>query len=305
MVLRSLGLRCIAITVLSTAPARAATVFADSVPAGGYTMGNVYVASGATYDDTAAVLGAPSPIVGAGSAYAGVLSPFNAHYETSDLVAIGRGGALTLHLSSAVPVSTAGPEIGVFTSASFLDQDYPNGAVANPAHTAAFAEYGAERTAVVEVATTPGNFVSLGRITFDKPANYYANASAPYQYPPPASPAVADFGKPFTGDLASLSGRTFPQLLAALDGSAGGTWIDVPTGLGLSQVNYVRFSDPMWLLGDGTLAETRTSIYDPTYVKPADLFIDAVAGANVPEPVGPGLLAIISLLRRRRRGRGG
>src|SRR3712207_7869502 len=56
----------------------------------------------------------------------------------------------------------------------------------------------------------------------------------------------------------------------------------------LSEINYVRFSDPLWLLPDGTFAETRTSVYDSSYVKPADLFIDAVSG--VPEPAGLAML---------------
>ena len=258
-----------------------AAQFATSAPQ--YTMGNVYTASGVMFNEPSAALGAPGAIVGASTAYAGVLSPFNAHYERDQLVAIGRGGSIVLEFASAIPV-TGEREIGVFTSASFIDADYPNGAVPTPAQSAASAEYGARRTAVVEVAGPSGGFVSLGRVIFDNPANYYANASGPYQYPPPASPVMADFGRPFTAEVSALGGQNFSQLLQTLNGSAGGTWVDVPENLGISQVRAVRFSDPLWMLPNGTTVETRTSIYDPSFVKPADLFIDAVSG--VPEPVG-------------------
>jgi hypothetical protein len=293
---RSAGVLALAGSVLALSPAAGAAQFAASAPQ--YTMGNVYTASGAVYASPLAALGSPAPIVGATTAFAGVLSPFNPHYETNQLVAIGRGGSITLGFASPVPV-TAEREIGVFTSASFIDADYPNGTAPTPAQSAASVEYGARRTAVVEVAGPAGGFVSLGRVVFDTPTNYYASASSPYQYPAPANAVVADFAKPFTADLSSLAGHSFSQLLQTLDGSAGGTWIDVPQSLGLAQIQTLRLSDPLWLLPDGTTVQTRTSIYDPTFVKPADLFIDAVSA--VPEPSGIVLIALCGLMSIRRR----
>lgn len=287
------------LTFVPVPTARAAT-FASSVPDNSYTTGNVFIASGQSYADPTAALAAPEPIVGADTAFAGVLSPFNAHYSPENLVAIGRGGSITLRYQNPVPV-VAGPEVGVFTNASFPDFDYPNGLAPDPIQTSAVQEYGAERTAVVEVADALGNFYNVGRFTFDEPTNYFANATSPFQFPAPDPAVVADFGKPFAAPQSSFSGRTFGEILQILDGSAGGTWVDVPAASGLTEINYVRFSDPLWLLPDGTFAETRTSIYDPTYVKPADLFIDAVSG--VPEPSGVVLLfvPVTALLRRRRR----
>ena len=80
--------------------------------------------------------------------------------------------------------------------------------------------------------------------------------------------------------------------------------MDVPENAGLTQVNFVRFSDPQWVLANGQIADTRTSIFDPTYVKKGDLFIDAVAG--VPEPGALGLIALaaITVATRRRGGLG-
>jgi hypothetical protein len=284
---------------LPAARALAGATFAGAVPTGGYTMGNVFTASGVLFDNPATALGAPNPIVGTGTG-AGVLSPFNGAFENTQLVAVGRGGSLTLQYQSAVPVGV-GPEIGIFTAVSWLDEAYPSGVASSPPNNFAHLEYGAERTAVVEVAQTAGNFVSLGRVKFDKPTNYFNNATGPFQFPAPASPDVADFGKPFTTDLTTLAGASWPQILAALNGSAGGTWIDVPTNLGLSHINYLRISDPMWQLDNGTLVDTRTSIFNNTYVKPADLFIDAVSG--VPEPSSLALLAIATFGVTARRSR--
>jgi hypothetical protein len=175
------------------------------------------------------------------------------------------------------------------------------GTAANPAHTGAFDEYGAERTALVEVAATPGNFVTVGRIKFDKPANAFANATGPYDFPP-AGAIASDFGKPFTGPLSDFAGKTYGEMLTLLNGSAGGTWIDVPAALGLSQINYVRFSDTLWLLGDDvTTATQRTSAFDNTFVKPADLFIDAVAGVPEPGTAGLAIAGVMCALSRRAR----
>lgn len=285
------------------ASSASAVIYSNLAPAGGYAPGSVFIASpGVTYSNPLAAIGAPAPTVGAGTAYESILSPFNPAYETTHLVAFGRGGYLTLGFAAPVAI-TAGREIGVYTNASFYDDAYPAGTVPNPAQTAARVEYGAERTAIVEVAATPGNFVSLGRVAFDQPTNYFANATDPYAAIAPPGAVSADFGKPFAQTIASLAGKSFADYQTALDGSAGGTWIDVPTTIGLTEVNYVRFSDPMWKLDDGTLVEQRASIYDAAWIKPADLFIDAVAGVGVPEPSSLALLALGGLAMARRRGR--
>jgi hypothetical protein len=92
---------------------------------------------------------------------------------------------------------------------------------------------------------------------------------------------VADFSKPFTGTLSSLNGLTYPQIVGLLDGSAGGTWLDV-SGAGLSSVAYVRFDVPA--------------------VEGQRLVLDAVTA--VPEPaLGLSILPAIALLSRRRRNR--
>jgi hypothetical protein len=301
----SRALTAATLAALPAASAAAASNASFATAVTDYTMGNVFIAApNTTYNQTAAAVGAPNPIVGSG-AFAGNLSPFNSHYETSDLVAIGRGGSITLQFGSAVPV-ISGPELNVVTNVYLVDAgDFmagTSGTASSPARTSAFDEYGAERTALVEVATTPGDWRTVGRVKFDKPANAYASATGPYDFPPTGA-VEADFGKPFTGSVADFSGKNFGDILTLLDGSAGGTWIDVPANLGLSSFQYVRFSDTLWQTPDGTTFEQRTSGYNPAYVKPADLFIDAVAA--VPEPAGAAVVAVAALAglcRRRVRG---
>ncbi len=114
----------------------------------------------------------------------------------------------------------------------------------------------------------------------------------------------ADFSKPFVnGSPSDFNGDTFSQVLTKLNGSAGGTWISVPTNLGLSDIEYVRLSAPEWQLPDGTLVDDRTSIYYPPpdqFTKPADLFVNSAI--LIPEPTSIALIcgAAFGLHRRRR-----
>jgi len=290
---------CAAVAAAYDAAAAAPLAWATSVPAGTYTTGTVYNFSGTTYADATRALGAPAPTVGT-APYVSVTNPFSGPYENTQLVQIGQGGSLTVQLGQ--PVRLGGPaKIGVFTGVTLNDASYPDGSAGSPVQTIAAAEYGAERSAVVEVAGALGDFRSLGRVLFVMPTNYYANVTSPSQYPAPSSPVPADFGTPIVNGLSQFANQSFEEVIATLNGSGGGTWIDLPAALGLDAVNYVRFSDPRWVLPDGTLATHRVSIYDnpnnPT-LKPADLLVDAVAA--VPEPGSAALALGVAVMAARR-----
>jgi hypothetical protein len=284
---------------LFTTSGALATEFVSDVAS--YTEGTFATVGGAHYTNTSAAVGQPSPIVGASTAFAGAMTPFNAHYEQDQLVAIGRGGQITLAFPQPVAVTNS-PQIAIFTKIALFDDFYPSGATGNPARSDAMDEFGAERTAVVEVGASLADMHSLGRVIFDDPTNAYEDANDPYSYLPSASSQPADFGKPFSGQPSDFSSKSFNQVLATLNGSAGGTWLTVPSNLGVSQIQYVRLGDTMWRLPDGTLVDSRPSQYFPPpnqFIKPADLFIDGAV--LIPEPMGIASLWIASLLTCRNR----
>jgi hypothetical protein len=221
-----------------------------------------------SFTNPGAALGKPDPITGLGSGFDNVLSPFSPHYETNQLARIGEGGLLTLQLSNFVLIDrTPGVlELGIWTNVALVDTAFPSGTAANPAST-----FGADST-IVEVSPDNISWFSLNGgnpILFDLPGNYFLNAG-PFDSTAPASPQFADFGKPFSGVLSDFDGLAYPQILDRLDGSAGGTWLDLDSlPVEVQQIGYVRFSG---------VAEGFTFELDAVAIN-RDL-----AGATVPEP---------------------
>ena len=259
--------------------ARAAESFANSVLS--YTAGT----GAGAFTNAAAALGKPAAETGFGP-----LTPFNPHFGTSQIVRIGEGGQLTLRLANYVLVNnTAGVrELGIWENVGLIDvSSFPN-----PSTTGNPASVFGDDSAVVEVSADNLTWHALNGgapILFNLPGNYYANSTGAYD-PAPPSPADADFGQPFTGVLADFDGESYAAVLTTLGGSAGGTWLDIDSSFGLTQVGYVRFSG----VAGGQQLE-----------------IDAVGingsliGATVPEPGAAGLLAaaaslFLGLNRRRK-----
>ncbi|MBL9123561.1 MAG: PEP-CTERM sorting domain-containing protein [Planctomycetaceae bacterium] len=276
--LRPLGAALVsgALATASTLDAQAAQFAAAVV---NYTPG---AAAGLGYDNPTAALGSPDGLTGEGFGFPNVLSPFSPAFESDELVQIGEGGSLTLRLSHFVQ-PTSGLELGVFSNAGIADEDFPNGAAGNPPFI-----FGGG-AAVVEVSADGVTWSSLGAQTFNLPANYYLD-SGPFDTTP--GTVVADFGKPFAGALNDFSGLNHAQILALLDGSAGGTWLDI-SSTGLPQVGYIRFSLP----DDGN------SSTNPLFALDAVSLATAALGSPVPEPSTWLLLAsgggIWALARRR------
>jgi hypothetical protein len=204
------------------------------------------------YEDPTNTLGRP-PAGNAGSegSGGGLLTPFNANFDANEtdfgtldgdqLFQVGEGGHITLQLSRyAQPGS--GPELGVFENAALADQHFTDD-TRRQAYDPALA-FGASN-AVVEVSERGENFQALNGgspINFNMPANAYNNAE-PVASAPPADAEPADFGKPFTEPMSAFNGETFDEVLATLDGSGGGNWLDLSEA-GLSRIGVVRFSVP-------------------------------------------------------------
>ena len=221
----------------------------------------------ASYYNPAAALGGLNPMVGS---YAGVnyyLTPFDPAFSSSDLVEVGAGGSLVLKLAETA--STNGDTIGVHTGFGLADADYPNGVNTDPA--SSFDAW--LRQADVLVSADGVNWGNLGTITFDSPSNIDAGlATDPDGLAPGVGP-LANPGQPFLGSLNSFNGQNWQGTLAALNGSAGGTWLNLTgvtdeNGNPIAGVNYIEFSVP----GSPPL--------DPNTGNPEIMMIDAVVGTN-------------------------
>jgi hypothetical protein len=249
-----------------------------------------------TFDHADSALGLPNSDVG-NDPYTGrstgAMTPFNPPFMPQDIVRISAGGSLELHLSSAVQILSGHRELGVFVNNGIADvtpgTNYDSNFVCISGGTGtagAFQDNPSEilfappPRALVYVKSAindPWTQVGTGPITFENPTNAFTDTLIDKLVAPPGS-QPADDAKPFTGTLADFAGKTYPQMLTMLNGSAGGTWLDLDS-TGLSQVQYVKFEVPQG-------ADYR-------------MVLDSVSG--VPEPACLGLLILGgSVLTRRR-----
>lgn len=162
------------------------------------------------------------------------ITPFNGSYNPQNVVAIqNSGGEITLQLSSPITIG-AGAALGIHAAVGIEDISYPSGQAGNPATT-----YTNPRQADLQVSQNGTSWVDLGDKTFDVPTNIFTNATDPTGTTPGTTPA--NFYQPFYGSLSSFNGENFSQILATLNGSAGGNWYDL-SGVDLTDVDYVRLS---------------------------------------------------------------
>jgi hypothetical protein len=220
-----------------------------------------------TYDNPSAALGGLNPVTGtfAGTNY--YLTPFDPAYSSSDLVEIGAGGSLILKLSQTA--STNGYTIGVHTGFGLDDANYPEGMNTNPA---SYTNYWL-RQADVLVSADGVNWGDLGTITFDNPSNYYAGSTTNAEGLTPGVGPLANTGEPFLGSLSSFNGQNWQGTLSVLNGSAGGTWLNLSgvtdeNGNPITGVNYIEFVVPS------------NPPIDPTMGYPELMMVDAVVGTN-------------------------
>jgi len=253
----------IAAVALSAGAARAA-VFATRVV--DYTPG---AGIDAKYQDPNGALGKPE----ADTTF-GILTPFNATFAGGQMTGVGQGGQLTLQLSDPVPAN--GRTIGIHAAVGLTDYNYPNGQAGDGSAAQPLA-YTSPRQATLSVSDDGAHWVSLGDLTFDIPTNFYDQGVTTPGYQTTPGTHEADFAKPFTGALNDFAGKDWAGVLSVLDGSAGGTWIDL-SATGLSQVDFVRFTEP-------NAGET--------------VYVDAVSA--VPEPVTGGLIVVAAIALTRRR----
>lgn len=178
----------------------------------------------------AAVLSLPSASTGADAAD-GNFSPFNPHYRPGEIVQIGHGGHLTVRLERFVRVEPGLFHLGVWENVFLVATS--EGLVSEPPGL-----FGLD-SAVVEVSANGVDFVNVGTVTFTGFGNFWVDSASAYSKT--GGTLRADFGRPFIGDHAMLGGASYAQVLEFLDGTGGGTWVDLSSS-GLDAVGWVRFS---------------------------------------------------------------
>jgi hypothetical protein len=161
----------------------------------------------------------------------GNFSPFNPHYRGGEVVQIGQGGQITVRLERFVHPSPGTPSLGVWENV-FLVMG-PGDLAGSPASV-----FGAD-SAMLEASADGINFYPVGVFSFDWFGNYWTDSAGPYAKAPGA--IRADFGTPHGRSLPEFSGLSYGGILSLLNGTGGGTWIDLSAS-GLDRVGWVRFS---------------------------------------------------------------
>jgi hypothetical protein len=222
---------------IATSQALAGDPYATEVVS--YDPGSTHATTfaGVPYTDSLAALGEPERMTGEG-VWPGAVTMFNAPFMTNEIVSIGEGGHLTLKTGRPItndPSHPYGLDLIVFAHPGFIDADWPNGQMGNPA--ALFSN----DDAIVEVSDDGFTFYPVGSALgqglfptqgyLDVGPNDASPGAVPLDFFQPMSPALT---------LSSFNGLTYAQALALYGTSGGGTAIDIAS-TGLTSAQYVRF----------------------------------------------------------------
>ena len=221
--------------------------------------------------------------------FSGVVSPFNPPFLAHQIVSVGEGGQITLGLSHFV-LPADGPQIGVFTNVGLVDMD---GNWSNKAATAGdmlapdSGTFGVD-VASVQVSQDGLRWVDLGSQVFDIPASGYTDLTDPFEDQP--GTALADFGRPFTGQLNDFAGLDYfnnsaANVLDLIDGTGGGKWLDI-SGTGLQEIGFIRFT-----VADDQNEQTRLN-----FELDAVSIANEAVGIRMPEPASIFLIGATATL---------
>lgn len=225
------------------------------------------------YTDPGAALGEPSRFTGDNAPFMhpSAVTAFNGPFNIDQVVSLGTGGHITLVFSEPArndPRNPFGIDLLIFGNSSFYDVDYPNGIVGG-----VFSEGG-----VVELSADGVTWVTATGIVADGmiPTIGYSDVTDPFSTLPGSVPS--NFQLPVDPSI-DFTGMTYAEVLAAYNGSGGGTGVDIGA-YGLESVSYVRISNP----------------------GPTSIEIDAIGRvAPIPAPASLALLLAGGSIARRRR----
>lgn len=188
------------------------------------------------YTDPKSALGEPTRYTGVGI-FPGAVTPFNPPYLKNEIVSIGAGGSITLRFDQPVsddPSNPYGVDLLIFGNAFYKDLNYPAGVVdgvVSAGH--GYVDVSVDGISWFTVTGRPADaeFPTLG----------YSDLTDPYALDPGS--VLSDFTRPVNPALNTM-GLNFAQLIAAYNGSGGGSGIDL-AGTGLSAVQFIRIRNPV------------------------------------------------------------
>jgi len=205
--------------------------FADSVVSYDHGTGYAVSFSGVPYTNPLAALGQPNRDTSFGP-----MQPFNPPFEVSEIVSLGVGGSLVLHMSAPVLNSSAnlfGMDFVLYGSAGFSDVDYPNGRTDSSA--SLFGDNpGSTR---ISVSTDNSTYYTLNPSLAPVADGLFPTDGAG-QFGVPVNPALTQ---------SDFANRSLAEIRALYGGGAGGTaydiaWAQDTSGnpISLDSIQYLR-----------------------------------------------------------------
>jgi len=189
------------------------------------------------YDIPSAVLGEPARFTGEGL-FDAVVSPFNAPWLPDEVFSIGAGGFITIEFDTPIaddPGNPFGIDFIVFSNASLLDGNWPNGICVGAFSNDPY---------VVEVSADGEDWIPVSPASQDVlfPTCGFADSAA-YDVVPGS--VLTDFTKPVDPSLslADFFMLTHAEVVELYDGSGGGAGFDL-AGSGLASISFIRISNP-------------------------------------------------------------
>lgn len=222
---------CVVLVLAAASGACASNPFATSVVS--YVPGSNPVTG---FTNPSSALGEPTRYTGVG-VFPSAVTPFNPPFLGSEVVSLGVGGSLTLRFDQPVtndPQNPFGVDLLVFGNAFYNDSTYPLG-IASGVISGGHGQ--------VDVSVDGTNWFTVPGLPADAefPTLGYSDLTDPYAVNPGS--VLSDFTRPVDPSFNAM-GKNFAQLVAAYNGSGGGSGIDFAI-TGLSSIQFVRITNPL------------------------------------------------------------